>query len=831
MIRCHESASDSGTLRRRNPNGMNRVAVLALFLATTASAAPWRQTSEPAFGSRDAAVAERIARAHLPPGEWQLVTNQLDGELRSVAFQQTYRGAIVVGGRMGFVFGRDRLIAVHDQSQQVTALARPGQAIVHNVAVDVVETPEETLYKRGHDILERKPKVMDGSATLKYNASTRYPQSTRMDYVAPDVDITVNGSALTTTPTGTFSWSGTSPASVTTSVTGTYVRINNQAGALATATLTAPNNGVATWNAATDEFTDAQVSAFIYVNKAKARARLINPAVLAWINTPLDVFVNEPSSCNALSNGNELHFYRASAMCENTARISDVVFHEFGHSLHNHSIIQGMGLWDQHLSEGLADFFEANITEDPAFARGFYLDDAPIRTIDPVGMERVYPLDFDFDPHVSGLIIGGALWDLRKALIASLGYNAGVARTELIFTGIMQRADDIKNTFTPALLADDDDADLSNGTPNFCAIQNAFGRHGLVENYETTTVASPVVTERHIALHVTTPSGAVCPPPAVTRMSVTWKTGDGVASSFELTPGTDEWAGDFPEQPNGTIIYYSVDIVFDDGSTQVFPNNPADPLYQLMIGHGTPIWCESMDSDPMWEQTSSFGFDWEWGQLPAGPPSGDPRYAHTGTGALGTDLKSDGLYRSNTTTTISTPVTDVSYFTRVHLQYWRWLDVEDAQYDHADILANGTKIWSNVSSVNGTLDHVDREWRYHDLDVTEQVPREGTMQITWSLKSDDSKELGGWTLDDVCLVGFDSIGRCGDSILEEGEQCDDGNTERGDGCSDRCYYEPVSGGGGCATGSGSPGLLVALGYLWSRRSRRVPSRSVSARMP
>lgn len=812
---------------------MIRFAALALLFATTASAAPWRAVTEQAPGSRDdAGSAERIARAHLPPGEWQLLANQLDGELRTVTFQQKYRGAIVVGAYVGFVFGRDRLIAVHDRSQpNVTAIARPGQAIVNNVAVDVIETPEKTIYKRGNDIIDEKPKVMFGSATLEYNVSDRYPLAMRRDVPAPNANITVNASSLTTTPTGTFSWSGTSPASVTASAVGSYVRINNQAGTPATAVLTAPNNGTAVWNASDDELVDAQVSAYVYVNKAKARARIINPAITAWLDTQLDVFVNEGGSCNASSNGNELHFYRASAMCENTARIADVVFHELGHSVHFHSIIAGMGVWDSHLSEGLADFFEANITEDPGFARGFYLDDQPIRTIDPVGMERVYPLDFDFDPHVSGLIIGGALWDLRKSLIQSLGYTAGVARTEQIFTGVMQRADDIANTFTPALLADDDDADLSNGTPNFCAIQNAFGRHGLVSDYETTTVAAPIVTDRRIALHVTTPTGTVCPPPAVTRMSVTWRTGDGVASAFDLTAGTDEWSGEFPDQPNGTIIYYSVDISFDDGTTQVFPNNPADPAYQMMIGHGTPIWCESMDADPHWEQTSSFGFDWEWAPLPSGPVSGDPRYAHTGTGALGTDLQSDGLYRSSATTTIATPVTDVSMFTRVHLQYWRWLVVEDALYDRAEILANGRPVWNNVKSINGTLDHVDREWRYHDIDVTDQVDANGAMQITWSLKSDNSKELGGWTLDDVCLVGFDSIGRCGDGILEEGEQCDDGNTERGDGCDHRCYYEPVSGGGGCATG-GNPGwLLAAIAYLWSRRSRRVPSRSVSARMP
>ena len=32
-------------------------------------------------------------------------------------------------------------------------------------------------------------------------------------------------------------------------------------------------------------------------------------------------------------------------------------------------------------------------------------------------------------------------------------------------------------------------------------------------------------------------------------MSITWRTGDGVASSFELSPGSDEWAGEFPELP------------------------------------------------------------------------------------------------------------------------------------------------------------------------------------------------------------------------------------------------------------------------------------------
>ena len=92
--------------------------------------------------------------------------------------------------------------------------------------------------------------------------------------------------------------------------------------------------------------------------------------------------------------------------------------------------------------------------------------------------------------------------------------------------------------------------------------------------------------------------------------------------------------------------------------------------------------------------------------------------------------------------------------------------------------------------------------------------------------------LGGWSLDDVCLVGLDHIGRCGDLIVEEGEQCDDGGSDDGDGCDHNCQLEPTAGGGGCSTSNGAGyGVLVALLSLCKRRSRSWPSRSVSERMP
>src|SRR5205823_6327312 len=122
------------------------------------------------------------------------------------------------------------------------------------------------------------------------------------------------------------------------------------------------------------------------------------------------------------------------------------------------------------------------------------------------------------------------------------------------------------------------------------------------------------------------------------------------------------------------------------------------------------------------------------------------------------------------------------------------------------------------------------EWRFHDLDVTPYVGADGSMQVTWTLTADSSKQLGGWTLDDVCLVGFDKPAVCGDHVLDDGEQCDDGNTNDGDGCSAKCRNEIVAGGGGgCSTGP-DPSVLLAALYFFASRSRSRTSRSSSGKL-
>src|SRR6185295_9560938 len=180
----------------------------------------------------------------------------------------------------------------------------------------------------------------------------------------------------------------------------------------------------------------------------------------------------------AFFDGKSVNFFHASMRCQNTGLIQDVVYHEYGHAVHTAEIIAGVGGFDGAMSEGAADFFAAQITGDPGMGRGFFYSDMPLRDLDPPNNENRWPQDIG-EIHKTGIIFGGTFWDLRKALIASLGQTQAIPLTEKLYLGALRRSVNIPSSLVEVLATDDDDGDLSNGTPHECAIRDAYGRHGL----------------------------------------------------------------------------------------------------------------------------------------------------------------------------------------------------------------------------------------------------------------------------------------------------------------------------------------------------------------
>lgn len=830
--------------------------------------------------------------ALLAPGavtsDFTLVSNETNptGDVRTVAFAQHASGLPVVGGAIAFTFSHDRLVMMSSTalpniavrlpartlspaelaSSAKTWLAQAGypvdvKAYGERVIVPVIHsrgtrnapdigyrvaetvTVESSRMPGAWDVwidsndaspIARRSLLHWASGTVLYDTPDRWPGGTRTAKPAPNANHTIGGVAATSMLDGTVTWSGATPATVVPGLVGPLVKIANKAGALATDNLSLTDGGSVTWSRANEELADAQLTSFVAASVAKQYVRTkLNPN-LGWLNQQISVNVNENQTCNAYSTGDDIHFFRKDSQCENTGRLTDVVYHEFGHSVHAQSIIPGVGSFDGSLSEGLADTLAASITHDHGMGRGFFFNDEPLRELDPDGFEKKWPDDADGEPHDEGEIIAETLWDLRKGLESKLGASGGDDALLKIFYGIMQRASDIPSSYAEALVADDDDGDLSNGTPNQCVINAAFAAHGLADPSVTIGLAPPVRDGYNVSITVKAPDGSSeCPPPAVTSATLTWAPTGGTGGDIPLSASGQTWSAQIPTQPDGTVVLYHVKVTLDDGTQLSYPQNPADPDYQMYVGNVETIWCADFESgiaDWTIGGTPTQRIEWEAG-APMGV-GGDPKTAHGGANVLGIDLgNDDGIYSSRTTQYIESPEIDLAGHTNVRLQYWRWLNVEDGVYDPATISVNDEIVWQNKTSqgmpTNDEINHTDKEWRFQDVDLA-QYTATGKVKLKFQLVSDQGLEFGGWTMDDVCLVipGAPTAS-CGNGTVDADEACDDGNTTDGDGCSSTCETEGGGGGdddGGCCSAGGNPAgplalSLLTLGLVVRRRRR------------
>jgi len=463
-----------------------------------------------------------------------------------------------------------------------------------------------------------------------------------------------------------------------------------------------------------------------------------------------------------------------------------------------------------------------------------------MRTADPQGFEYLWPDDSvggvhndpnqqpsatqgGGDNHWAGQIISGALWDLRKAAIAQMGDTAGRAFIYKIYIGVLAVADDIPSTYQAALIADDNDGDLSNGTPDECMISSAFAPHGLGTASSLNPISPPTADNLTLTLAQASSSGSSCA--QITSATATWRlrSNNSVTGTVSFTSSGSSFTADLPSQADGEVIEYQVHATLDNGTTKDFPLNKADTWYQAYAGGSTDVYATDFESTDPTADGWTLGQGWAWGTPTPAGQTDDPQAAFSGAKEIGINLAGD--YNASQTYDATTQAIDVSAYAGVplHLQFERWLGVEDGIYDHATISVNGTVVWQNAQG-DGSLEFEDNEWRFTDIDVS-QYATGGTIQVKFHLDSDTGVQFGGWNLDDVRLIAVQA-GTCGNGTVDPGETCDDGNTNDGDGCSSTCQDEGSGSGGCCSTtdtGGAAGPLLLGLfvgGMVVVRRRRK-----------
>lgn len=172
----------------------------------------------------------------------------------------------------------------------------------------------------------------------------------------------------------------------------------------------------------------------------------------------------------------------------------------------------------------------------------------------------------------------------------------------------------------------------------------------------------------------------------------------------------------------------------------------------LFIGDNTVLYEWDLETNPGWDIEA----DWMWGEpqgLGGEHGNNDPFYAHSGSNIYGYNLYGD-YQNSLDEMHLTTEVIDCSGIYNVHLNFWRWLGVEQPAYDHAYVrisndLENWVTIWENTEEI------ADDQWTEMNIDISEYADDESIVFIRWTMGSTDGGWVYcGWNIDDILITGL-----------------------------------------------------------------------------
>ena len=535
-----------------------------------------------------------------------------------------------------------------------------------------------------------------------------------------------------------------------------------------------------TWTAS--DATQAELDTFVFLEMVIDWGRIYANDI-GYIQNGMQAFVNLNSTCNAYFDGT-INFYVAGSGCNNTGRIKDVIFHEWGHGMHMYAA----GTWDVDgsVGEGVSDVVSMLETGDRIMAPYFQTSGSGIRDLGP---NRVYPDDLVGEVHADGLIFAGAIWDWREIAEDELGTDAAHELLSRITVDAMMMNPSLAGTYDAVVFSDDDDGDLGNGTPNLCEIIDGFGPHGLGPaggaggllqvSHEVVGNQAPGSGDYNVAADLIN-SAPECFDVGVQAGTVFWSIDDGETWNQTALDVTDtEASGAIPAQAPGTIVQYFIRVEAD-GEEVFAPRDGEIHPFSFAVGDYQEIYCNDFEDDDggftselLAGENTEGANDWQWG-LPRGE-GGDPDFAFSGNSVWGNDLgfeEYNGEYQNDRHNRLSSPSIDISGHSKVVLQYRRWLNMEDSYYDQANIRVNDTVIWTNHGTTASVGDEhtMDRQWALH----TVEVPLDDeNVTLSWEIITDGGLTMGGWNIDDVCLYGI--VGEPG------GDGDGDGAPGEGDG--------------------------------------------------
>lgn len=484
----------------------------------------------------------------------------------------------------------------------------------------------------------------------------------------------------------TVNYGGSTPQTVTATLYSPYVDVRRNSGTPGTFTGTAyPGvpfevrfDGANSWNDERDVYQTINDVHTFFLDFAPG---------FGYINQRITGYVRRPGSCNAYYNGT-INFYAEGGGCGNTGQMMDVIAHEFGHGIQA-AILGWQG--DQGLGEGNSDFTGSIITMDSVMGNGFYLNQCATGIRD-CNNTLQYPQDVIGIPiHSAGRVICGFHWDAMMLLIDEYGEEQGRLRAAETwhFGRVLMQPTTQPAQVLATFIADDNDGDLSNGTPNYSAYCQGAMNHG----FDCPEITVGVRIE-HSPIYTSEDSGDKTAL-AIIYSTVTNIDDERVEICYEInglsqgchlmtpTGNVNEYQGIIPSVSSPSEVSYYLSAWDDDNNHKTSPDLAPTVQHQFDVAtafdpmeaaSGWVVNLEGTDdaATGIWERVIPVG-TWNSGQ-PV-----QPDHDHTPWGeycwVTGQHLQGQGVGYNDVddgTTSLFSPVYDLTSATSAKVKYYRW---------------------------------------------------------------------------------------------------------------------------------------------------------------
>ncbi len=538
--------------------------------------------------------------------------------------------------------------------------------------------------------------------------------------------------------------------------------------------------------------TERHLNAFYHVNVVHDHMKKYMP-LFTDLDFPLTTNIDQTGTCNAYFNGTSINFFPAGGGCVSFALIGDIVYHEYGHAITNYFYGSfGESFDNGALGEGYSDVWGFTITADAVLGRGATGGTSSfIRRydVDP----KVYPQDIEGEVHADGEIIAGAWWDTYQNLGSLDTTTQLFAATHYALPNGPDGAEGevYFDVLIAALEADDDDADITNGTPHFAAIVDGFARHGILLLGDAQLLHTEVANAAAGAAVEVVAEPVVSVPAFFGGVTLFYRVrGTAAYDSLVMAPvsGSPTYTATIPGTAASSIVDYyfrmeglsmSSGVIFPQGFVPAgVASNLINIPYQFGVGLGVRFredfniipaagWLignnagDAATAAGRWIQAVPVGSSGGGVPVQTGEdhtPGAGGACLVTGNG-LGPTSPIGAADVDGGLTSVVSPMFSIAGLGTPVLEYWRWYSNNRGDNPGTDVWrvqvrGSATGVWQNVDNTVAS----DATWRRRILSLRAAVPSGDSFQVRFLAQDATPASVVEAAVDDMAVYDLGELG-------------------------------------------------------------------------